>query len=168
MVDDNDNDKAAAVAPPNGNRSPRENGGSNGDAASAKKEGSTGAVSPSSARSTPASGASGGGKKEEKAGEGTAAAVPAKMSPPAARALAGLGKSWLRFSTEMYCIRLGIVITTMLFHPYNDVCPRFASGYPFPDGIPPPGAVFNGFRPPIPGAIDPTRPLPPGLVAGKP
>ena len=167
MVDDNDNDKAA-VAPPNGNRSPRENGGSNGDAASAKKEGSTGAVSPSSARSTPASGASGGGKKEEKAGEGAAAAVPAKMSPPAARALAGLGKSWLRFSTEMYCIRLGIVITTMLFHPYNDVCPRFASGYPFPDGIPPPGAVFNGFRPPIPGAIDPTRPLPPGLVAGKP
>ena len=167
MVDDNDNDKAAAVAPPNGNRSPRENGGSNGDAASAKKEGSTGAVSPSSARSTPASGASGGGKKEEKAGE-VSAAVPAKMSPPAARALAGLGKSWLRFSTEMYFIRLGIVITTMLFHPYNDVCPRFASGYPFPDGIPPPGAVFNGFRPPIPGAIDPTRPLPPGLVAGKP
>ena len=32
----------------------------------------------------------------------------------------------------------------------------------------PPGAVFNGFRPPIPGALDPTRPLPPGLVAGKP
>ena len=91
VVDDNDNN-AAAVAPPNGNRSPRENGGSNGDA-SAKKEGSTGAVSPSSARSTPASGASGGGgKKEEKAGEG-GAAVPAKMSPPAARALAGLGKS---------------------------------------------------------------------------
>ncbi|XP_059081773.1 protein groucho-like isoform X1 [Tigriopus californicus] len=40
-------------------------------------------------------------------------------------------------------------------------------GYPFPDGIPPPG-VFNGFRPPIPGAIDPARPLPPGLVGGKP
>ena len=68
-------------------RSPRENGGSNGDAK--KTDGSTGAVSPSSARSTPASGASGGGKKEEKAGE---AAMPAKMSPPAARALAGLGK----------------------------------------------------------------------------
>ena len=53
-------------------------------------------------------------------------------------------------------------------HPSNNVCPRFAPGYPFPDGIPPPGAVFNGFRPPIPGAMDPTRPLPPGLVAGKP
>ena len=40
-------------------------------------------------------------------------------------------------------------------------------GYPFADGIPPPG-VFNGFRPPLPGTLDPTRPLPPGLIGGKP
>ena len=42
-----------------------------------------------------------------------------------------------------------------------------ALGYPFPDGLPPPG-VFNGFRPPLPGTLDPTRPLPPGLIGGKP
>lgn len=40
-------------------------------------------------------------------------------------------------------------------------------GYPFPDGLPPPG-VFNGFRPPLSGSVDPTRPLPPGLLGGKP
>ena len=40
-------------------------------------------------------------------------------------------------------------------------------GYPFPDGLPPPG-VFNGFRPPLPGSLDPSRPLPPGLIGGKP
>ena len=40
------------------------------------------------------------------------------------------------------------------------------SGYPFgPDGLPTPG-VFNGFRPPLPTALDPTRPLPPGLIPG--
>merc|ERR1719351_79673 len=42
-----------------------------------------------------------------------------------------------------------------------------ALGYPFADGLPPPG-VFNGFRPPLPGTLDPTRPLPPGLIGGKP
>ena len=41
------------------------------------------------------------------------------------------------------------------------------TGYPFPDGLPPPG-VFNGFRPPLPGVVDPTRPLPPGVIGGKP
>ena len=82
----------------------RENGGSNGDAAAAaaaKKDGSTGAVSPSSARSTPASGASGNDKAkvaDGKVGDGALGAVPAKMSPPAARALAGLGK-------ELTCLR---------------------------------------------------------------
>lgn len=42
-------------------------------------------------------------------------------------------------------------------------------GYPFADGLPPPG-VFNGFRPPLPTAVDPTRPagLPPSLIGGKP
>jgi len=40
------------------------------------------------------------------------------------------------------------------------------AGYPFgPDGLPTPG-VFNGFRPPLPTALDPTRPLPPGLIPG--
>ena len=67
-----------------------------------------------------------------------------------------------------YYLPIGIVMTTSIHLISNNVCPRFAPGYPFPDGIPPPGAVFNGFRPPIPGAMDPTRPLPPGLVAGKP
>ena len=43
--------------------------------------------------------------------------------------------------------------------------PLGALGYPFPDGLAPPG-VFNGFRPPLPGALD--RPLPPGLIGGKP
>ena len=42
------------------------------------------------------------------------------------------------------------------------------AGYPFgPDGLPTPG-VFNGFRPPLPTALDPTRPLPPGLIPGAP
>ena len=51
----------------------------------------------------------------------------------------------------------------------------FLAGYPFgPDGLPAPG-VFNGFRPPlptgtlpVPTTLDPTRPLPPGLIGGKP
>jgi len=46
-----------------------------------------------------------------------------------------------------------------------------ALGYPFPDGLPPPG-VFNGFRPPLPGVVDPSRAappaLPPGVIGGKP
>ena len=136
----------------NGNRSPRENGSSNAtnDAGSKKDP-----LSPSSARSTPASSS---GKKDEAGKTSSSSPGAGKILPPksALGALAGT-------CTKSCC------------NPPMESCRKIKfthfitfAGYPFgPDGLPTP-AVFNGFRPPLPTALDPTRPLPPGLIGGKP
>ena len=138
----------------NGNRSPRENGSSNAtnDAGSKKDP-----LSPSSARSTPASSS---GKKDEAGKTSSSSPGASKILPPksALGALAGT-KSCCNPTMES-CQKIKLFLIWFVG--------TFFTGYPFgPDGLPTPG-VFNGFRPPLPTALDPTRPLPPGLIGGKP
>ena len=126
-------DDANDSAPANGNRSPKENGATNGDSGSKKDP-----MSPSSQRSTP------GSKKDGAESSKSGASPRAKMSPPVSKALVGLGAGY----------------------PFGEAGAAAAAAAAA--GLPPPG-VFNGFRPPLAGPlVDPSRPLPPGLVGGKP
>lgn len=65
----------------------------------------------------------------------------------------------------------GDKFTENVTNPPQLIMIMMITGYPFPDGLPPPG-VFNGFRPPLPGVVDPSRAappaLPPGVIGGKP